>query len=52
MTMAEVSIHGLPQSTYVRAARIACHENRVSYDIVVAMSQSPITEITDMKRGA
>ncbi len=39
--MAEVSIHGVPQSTYVRTSAIACREKGVSYELVMAGPQSP-----------
>ncbi len=31
--MADVTIHGFPQSTYVRTARLTCEEKGVAYDL-------------------
>ena len=38
--MAEVTIYGMPLSTYVRTARMTCHEKGVSYDLDPLAPQS------------
>ncbi|MDP6353296.1 MAG: glutathione S-transferase family protein [Alphaproteobacteria bacterium] len=39
--MADVTIYGVPVSTYVRTARLACEEKGVAYDLEPFASQSP-----------
>jgi len=39
--MAELEILGVPQSSFVRAVRIACEEKGVPYRLTVAMPHSP-----------
>jgi glutathione S-transferase len=39
--MADVVIYGMPQSTYVRTARMVCHEKGIDYQLQEAMPHSP-----------
>jgi glutathione S-transferase len=39
--MAEVTIHGMPQSTYVRTCRMVCEEKGITYERRDAMPHSP-----------
>jgi glutathione S-transferase len=39
--MADVTIHGMPQSTYVRTCRMACEEKGIAYERLDAMPHSP-----------
>jgi glutathione S-transferase len=49
--MADVKIIGVPQSTYLRAVRIACREKGVAYDLVPAMPHGPeLLEVNPLGR--
>jgi glutathione S-transferase len=39
--MATVEIIGIPQSTYVRAVRMACEEKRIPYELAAVFPHSP-----------
>lgn len=39
--MSDVVIYGMPQSTYVRTCRMACHEKGIDYELVPLFPQSP-----------
>ena len=39
--MEHVEIFGIPQSTYVRAVRMACEEKSIVYELIPAMPHSP-----------
>ena len=42
--MTKLTMYGIPQSTYVRTARMACHEKDVPYDLVPLWPHAEETE--------